>query len=107
MSGTTTPTELSSNLHRTVIIDVRKAPARRSSMLTIPTARRRRPFSADTWWREFAGQSVVVFCVHGHEVSRAVAGFLADNGVDATILEGGFEAWRASGGAVEAIGDMQ
>ena len=105
MSGTISPLQLSSNLHETVVIDVRKEPARRASMLTIPDARHRRPFAAENWWPEFAGQSVVVFCVHGHEVSRAVANFLTDNGVDATILEGGFEAWREAGQPVVPIGD--
>jgi rhodanese-related sulfurtransferase len=103
MSRTISPSQLSSCLHTTVVIDVRKDPARRASMLTIPSARCRSPFAAETWWPEFGGQSVVVFCVHGHEVSRAVAGFLNDNGVDAQILEGGFEAWRAAGHAVVAI----
>jgi rhodanese-related sulfurtransferase len=34
--------------------------------------------------------------VHGHEVSQAVRGFLADMGIEAMIVEGGFEAWRAA-----------
>lgn len=105
MSGAISPSQLSSRRHEVVIIDVRKEPARRVSMLTIPNAQHRRPFAADMWWPEFAGRSVVVFCVHGHEVSRAVAGFLRDNGVDAAFLEGGFEAWRESGLAVVAIGE--
>jgi len=105
MSGTISPSQLSSSLHQSVVIDVRKEPARRASMLTIPAARHRRPFAAETWWPEFAGQPVVVFCIHGHEVSRAVAGFLTDNGVDATILEGGFEAWRTAGLPVVPTGD--
>ncbi len=87
------------------IIDVRKAPARGRSGLTIPGAVRRTPFSAESWWQEFAGQDVVVFCVHGHEVGMAVAGFLNDQGIEARYLEGGFEAYREAGGAVEVIRD--
>ena len=87
------------------IIDVRKAPARGRSGLTMPVAVWRAPFSADYWWREFEGQNVLVFCVHGHEVGMAVAGFLNDQGIEARYLEGGFEAYRESGGAVEVIQD--
>ena len=96
--------ELSSSKN-TVVIDVRKAPARQRSGSTIPGSTWRRPFLAEHWWQEFAGQNVVVFCVHGHEVSKAVAGFLNDQGIEARFLEGGFEAYREAGGLVEAIRD--
>jgi thiosulfate sulfurtransferase len=85
------------------IVDVRKAPARGRSGLTMPGAVWRAPFLAENWWQEFTGQEVVVFCVHGHEVSKAVAGFLNDQGIEARFLEGGFEAYREVGGAVEVI----
>ncbi|MGL4405401.1 MAG: rhodanese-like domain-containing protein [Notoacmeibacter sp.] len=94
-------TELS--IENLTIIDVRKAPARKKSGLTMPGVVWRKPFMAESWWQEFAGQKVVVFCVYGHEVGMAVAGFLNDQGIDARYLEGGFEAYREAGGAVEAI----
>jgi rhodanese-related sulfurtransferase len=105
MSGTISPSQLSSSLHHTVVIDVRKDPARLASMMTIPNASHRNPFAVESWWAECVGRRVVVFCVHGHEVSHAVAGFLADKGVDAPMLEGGFEAWREADLPVAAIGD--
>jgi thiosulfate sulfurtransferase len=86
-----------------ILIDVRKTPARVKSGVTMPDAIWRRPFLAENWWQEFIGQNIVVFCVHGHEVSKAVAGFLVDQGIEARYLEGGFEAYRAAGGAVLAI----
>jgi thiosulfate sulfurtransferase len=89
------------------IVDVRKAPARGLSGLTMPDAVWRAPFSADNWWQEFVGQKVVVFCVHGREVSKAVAGFLSDQRIDARYLAGGFEAYREAGGAVVAISDHE
>lgn len=61
------------------------------------------PFEAAGWAPAYRGRSVVVFCVHGHEVSLAVRGFLEDMGVDAMILEGGFEAWREAGLPVEPV----
>jgi thiosulfate sulfurtransferase len=85
------------------IIDVRKEPARLRSKKTIPGARRERPFDAENWWPRHVGVPVVVFCVHGHEVSKAVCGFLADQGIDARYLEGGFEAYAAAGHPVTAI----
>jgi thiosulfate sulfurtransferase len=82
------------------IIDVRKPKARANSGLTIPRAIWRHPFDTLNWWHVYQGSEVVVFCVHGHEVSQAVAGFLQDQGLSCRYLEGGFEAWRLSGGAV-------
>jgi thiosulfate sulfurtransferase len=83
------------------IIDVRKEPAFRRSGLLMPHAHRRLPFAAENWWPDHAGHQLVVFCVHGHEVSQAVAGFLADQGLAARYLEGGFEAYHAAGYPVE------
>ena len=39
----------------------------------------------------------VVYCVHGHEVSRDAAEALCAAGFDARLLEGGIEGWRAAG----------
>ena len=41
---------------------------------------------------------VVVYCVHGHEVSQGAAATLREAGVDAVYLEGGFEDFAAAGG---------
>lgn len=98
--------ELSEAKHIT-LIDVRKAPARAKSGLTMPGAVWRRPFMAENWWQEFSGQKVVVFCVHGHEVGMAVAGFLNDQGIEARYLEGGFEAYRAAGGKTVGTNDNE
>lgn len=86
-----------SRRHEPVILDVRKDPARSRSGLGIPGSLHFKPFDAQNWAGQFVGKSVIVYCVHGHEVSRAVAGYLQDRGVDASFLEGGFEAWREQG----------
>ena len=83
-------------------IDVRKPMARETSGEDMPGAVWRHPFEAAHWAPEFTGQRLVVFCVHGHEVSHAVAGFLRDEGFDVLVLEGGFEAWRTAGQSVVA-----
>lgn len=40
---------------------------------------------------------IVVYCVHGHEVSRQAAADLAAAGRRSSYLAGGIEAWRAAG----------
>ena len=47
--------------------------------------------------KRFAGGSWVVTCHHGKERSQGIAALLRHHGVDAEILEGGFDAWQAAG----------
>jgi len=50
-----------------------------------------------------AHASLVVYCVHGGDVSRAVASELCRRGFSARYLEGGLErGWKAAGGSLEA-----
>ena len=44
---------------------------------------------------------MVVYCVHGHEVSQGVAKALEEQGLLASYLEGGVEAWKAQGGPLD------
>jgi thiosulfate sulfurtransferase len=87
-----------------LLIDVRRGPARAASGLTVTGSLRGEPGRVADWARALDGRTVVVFCVHGHEVSRGVADRLKALGVDCRYLEGGFAAWRARGNPVEAIG---
>ena len=41
------------------------------------------------------GRQVVVYCVHGHEVSQDAASALRAGGLPALYLVGGIEAWKA------------
>ena len=43
------------------------------------------------------GAPVVVYCVHGHEVSQEAVRALSAAGHEASYLEGGIEAWRSEG----------
>jgi len=46
--------------------------------------------------------NVVVYCIHGHEVSQGAARALAERGIAARYLEGGIEeGWKAAGGAID------
>jgi rhodanese-related sulfurtransferase len=79
-----------------LLIDVRRDERFLESAYVVRGALRRDPNTVDDWKKvlpEAAG--VVVYCVHGHEVSQGVAKALG-----ARYLEGGIEAWRETGGDI-------
>ena len=85
-----------------LLVDVRRTPAFRSAPDMAVGALRRDPATVASWAKELprAG-SVVVYCVHGHEVSQNAAKALGDLGIAARFLEGGLEeGWKAGGGGV-------
>ena len=78
----------------TLVIDVRKSEHFRESPYAIKGALRRDPAKVDLWKSTLPrAAEVVVYCVHGHEVSQGVAKTLG-----ARYLEGGIEAWREQDG---------
>ena len=81
-----------------LVIDVRKGAAFLGAPDLIRGALRRDPLRVAEWGKCLPGDAdVVVYCVHGHEVSQGVAKALG-----ARYLEGGIEAWRAGGGELSA-----
>jgi rhodanese-related sulfurtransferase len=77
-----------------LVIDVRKAERFREAPDLIDGALRRDPLRVAEWSKTLPVEAdVVVYCVHGHEVSRGAA-----KAIGARYLEGGIEAWRAAGG---------
>jgi rhodanese-related sulfurtransferase len=81
-----------------LVIDVRKGPTFLSAPDLIRGALRRDPLRVADWAKTLPGEAqVVVYCVHGHEVSQNTAKALG-----ARYLEGGIEAWRAGGGELSA-----
>jgi Fe-Mn family superoxide dismutase len=63
----------------------------------LPGARWCDPATVATWAAELpAGREVLVYCVYGHEVSRATALRLRAAGVNARYLRGGIDAWQAA-----------
>jgi rhodanese-related sulfurtransferase len=85
-----------------LLIDVRREPAFRSALDLAAGALRRDPAKVVEWAKELPrASSVVVYCVHGHEVSQNAAKALREAGFTASFLEGGLEeGWKAGGGAV-------
>ncbi len=86
-----------------VIIDVRRRQAFETSELMIATAEWRHPEKTAQWAAGLPREAqVVVYCVHGHEVSQGAAEALRGLGVDARFLEGGIEAFIEAGGETVA-----
>lgn len=85
-----------------LVIDVRRTPAYRSATDMIDGALRRDPATVADWSRTLPrARNVVVYCVHGHEVSQNAAKSLRDAGFNAQFLDGGIEeGWKSNGGAV-------
>jgi rhodanese-related sulfurtransferase len=82
-----------------LVIDVRRDAAYSGALDMIDGALRRDPARAAEWAGTLpSAVSVVVYCVHGHEVSQGAAGALRAAGLHARYLEGGIEGWREAGG---------
>ena len=82
----------------TLVIDVRRNERWRESPYAIKGALRRDPATVEEWKGKLPkAASVVVYCVHGHEVSQNTAKALG-----ARYLEGGIEHWKEEGGDIVA-----
>ena len=83
------------------VLDVRRRPAFDAEPGVMPGAVWKAPEQVGTWAVGLSqDQPVVAYCVHGHEVSRGVVDRLRALGIEAALLEGGIEAWKAAGGPV-------
>lgn len=104
MPRSITPADLARLGENVTIVDVRRDAARMASGSTIPGALRIRAEAQETT-PGLSGLPVVVFCVHGHEVSQDACRDLVAAGIDAWYLEGGFEGWRHLGLPTVSIED--
>src|SRR5881628_1850082 len=86
-----------------LVIDVRKQPAFKAATAMIAGALRREPSSVASWAKELPKAStVVVYCLHGHDLSQGVAKALNGYGIKAHYLEGGIEdGWMAMKGELD------
>jgi len=81
-----------------LVFDVRKKPAFDSDPRTIKCAEWKIHDAVTTWASEVPQDSqVVVYCVHGHEVSQSAARTLRDLGFDSFFLKGGIAEWIKDG----------
>ena len=82
-----------------IVIDVRRLAAFEKAERIIPTAIWRNHLAAGDWGLELHSQKeVVVYCVHGQQVSQATVTVLRAQGVNARYLVSGFDAWEVAGG---------
>jgi rhodanese-related sulfurtransferase len=82
--------------HAPLLIDVRRAPAFDADDRLISSATWRDPFTVQEWEKFLPRhRPVVVYCVHGHEISQNACTALRNKGIDASFLKGGIEAWHA------------
>jgi rhodanese-related sulfurtransferase len=103
MNASVTASELKSSLagaEAPLVIDVRRSPAFRAAPDMAAGALRRDPGAVAAWAKALPrAASVVVYCVHGHEVSQNAAQALREAGISARFLAGGLEeGWKAAGG---------
>ena len=94
------PEKLLETSTKWTLVDVRKPVALAASGEIVEGAVWRHPFDALHWHEKLPPGKVVVYCVHGHEVSQAVSDYLRDMGIDARFVSGGFESMKAAGFAV-------
>jgi rhodanese-related sulfurtransferase len=80
-----------------LVIDVRREAAFNDGGTLIASAVRADEDLVAFAWKHAQGCSIVVYCVHGHEVSQDAARSLSQAGHDASYLEGGIGAWAAAG----------
>ena len=85
------------------LLDVRKLEAYQASDVVIATAVWRDPGSVHEWSSTLNDdRGVVVYCIHGHQMSQSVAALLRANGLPARYLAGGIEGFVESGGPTVA-----
>lgn len=88
------PDELGNSL----VLDARRAGAFEQARTMIPGARWCDPVAVATWCAHLpAGRDVLVYCVYGHEVSRATAMRLRAAVLNARYLRGDIDGWQVAG----------
>ena len=87
--------------HPPLVIDVRRAKAFTDADDMLAGALRRDPEKATDWAGDLPSADVIVYCVHGHEVSQNAAAALRARGLSARYLEHGLQGWREAGGALQ------
>lgn len=79
------------------VVDVRRNAAYREDPFQLPGAKRGDPEQVSHWAPALPSGLIIVYCVHGHEVSQGTASWLIQHGYDARYLTGGIEGWRHAG----------
>ncbi len=85
------------------VLDVRREQAFEEDPRMLPGAVRVPPEDVVAWADRLGSPvEVVVYCVHGHQVSQGAAQALEGRSLRVRYLQGGIEQWRAEGGSTGA-----
>jgi rhodanese-related sulfurtransferase len=80
------------------LVDVRRRDAYEQSPHLLPGAVWRDPAKAGEWAADLdPARPLVASCKAGHEMSQMVVAQLRGEGIDARVLEGGYEGWSKAG----------
>ena len=97
MNDAVTPKELELLLQAgegILVLDVRKIKDRVEVSHPVPTAEWRNPEQVAEWCTVMdAAKEIIVFCVHGHQVSQSTRDALRARGFRSRIVEGGIDGW--------------
>ena len=89
-----------------LLLDVRRAGMFEQARTLLPGASWRDPAQVNNWAADLPrDQSVVVYCVYGHEVGRSTAIRLRAAGLNARFLAGGIDAWTQAGRPLQPKGE--
>jgi rhodanese-related sulfurtransferase len=81
-----------------LVIDVRRAQTFTADAVMLAGATWRDPFSTAEWIKFLPHErDIVVYCVHGHEISKNACAALREAGLNAHYLEGGIEEGKTHG----------
>lgn len=85
-----------------LVLDVRRSEVFKDAPTQLKGASWHDPAQVDTWVDSLpSDRDVVVYCVYGHEVSRATAMRLRASGLRARFLRAGIDGWQAAGRDLE------
>lgn len=86
------------------LLDVRRKADFQVSSVKIPGAVWQDPETIETWVKQLpADRHTIVYCVKGGSVSRSVTDRLGREGLHASFLEGGIQAWTADNPAGDQL----
>lgn len=81
------------------VVDVRRRAAFEADGFILPAAIWRDHTQVQDWGGALpTDRPVVVYCVHGHQVSRSAVSALRPLGINALVLDGGIDAYRVASG---------
>jgi len=88
-----------------VIVDVRTDEDFSRDPRLVPGSIRRSHADVTAWSSDITGPAIIV-CQQGRKLSHGVAAYLRHEGIDAEVLEGGFEAWIRAQGVAVPVGKL-